>query len=235
MQMRLGRLLRQNAAVAQVARSYTQAESEKLARNMLEIEAQGNATRRDCVVLSERFQKETAMFCSGCGQALAPGQAICSQCGRPISAPVPPVPGLEFQLESYAGKVKALSIVWFIYAAFALVTGVIGLVFANAFLSGRFGPFVHGPWMHGPWGYGPFPPEFFGPALLHLVWIFLVVRAGLALVVGWGLLERTQWGRIVAIVAAFLSLLKFPFGTALGIWTLVTLMGYRNATLYERL
>jgi len=26
-----------------------------------------------------------------------------------------------------------------------------------------------------------------------------------------------------------------PFGTALGIWTLVTLMGYRNQTLYEQL
>jgi hypothetical protein len=29
--------------------------------------------------------------------------------------------------------------------------------------------------------------------------------------------------------AAFLSLLKFPFGTAIGIWTLVVLLGYRNA------
>jgi hypothetical protein len=39
----------------------------------------------------------------------------------------------------------------------------------------------------------------------------------------------------VAIVAAFLSLLKFPFGTALGIWTLVMLLGYRNTTLYQTL
>jgi hypothetical protein len=30
-------------------------------------------------------------------------------------------------------------------------------------------------------------------------------------------------------------LLKFPVGTALGIWTLVILMGYRNATLYDQL
>jgi hypothetical protein len=40
---------------------------------------------------------------------------------------------------------------------------------------------------------------------------------------------------MVAIVAAFLSLLKFPIGTAIGIWTLVTLMGYRNQTLYDQL
>jgi hypothetical protein len=48
-------------------------------------------------------------------------------------------------------------------------------------------------------------------------------------------MEHSQWGRIVAIVAAFLSLLKFPFGTALGIWTLVVLLGYRNSSLYEQL
>jgi hypothetical protein len=48
-------------------------------------------------------------------------------------------------------------------------------------------------------------------------------------------MERSQWGRIVAIVAAFLSILKFPIGTALGIWTLVVLLGYRNTTLYDQL
>jgi hypothetical protein len=56
----------------------------------------------------------------------------------------------------------------------------------------------------------------------------------MALVAGWGLWERTGWGRIVAIVAAFLNILKFPFGTALGIWTLVLLLGYRNSTLYQQ-
>jgi hypothetical protein len=48
-------------------------------------------------------------------------------------------------------------------------------------------------------------------------------------------MERAPWGRIVAIVAAILSLLRFPCGTALGIWTLVVLLGNRNATLYEQL
>lgn len=170
------------------------------------------------------------MYCSGCGQALLPGQAVCPQCGRPAVAPVPPVPGLQFQLDSYAGKVKALSVVWFIYAGFSVAAGIVGLAFANAFMGGRFGP-----WMHGPWANGPMPPMWFLPAAIHLAWVFLLVRAGLALAAGWGLWERSQWGRIVAIVAAFLSLLKFPFGTALGIWTLVVLMGYRNTTLYDQL
>ena len=170
------------------------------------------------------------MYCSACGQALMPGQEICSQCGRPSASAVPPVPGLEFQLQNFAGKVKALSVVWFIYAAFSLLAGFAGLAFMKAFMAGHFGP-----WMHGPWGGNPMPPMWFAPQLLHLAWIFVLLRGVLALVAGYGLLERAPWGRIVAIVAAFLNLLKFPFGTAIGIWTLVVLMGYRNSTLYDQL
>jgi hypothetical protein len=62
-----------------------------------------------------------------------------------------------------------------------------------------------------------------------------VLRAALAIAAGWGLMEHTQWGRMVAIIAAIFSLLKFPFGTALGIWTLVVLLGYRNSSLYDQL
>ncbi len=174
------------------------------------------------------------MYCSGCGLALAPGQAVCPKCGRPAMAPVSPVPGMEFQLQSYAGKVKALGVVWLIYSGIALLTGIVALAFANAILSGHFGPWASEHLIHGPFMHGPFMP-FFAPAMLRFAWIFIFLRVGLAAVAGWGLLERAQWGRIVAIVAACLSLLKFPFGTAMGIWTLVMLLGYRNSTLYEQL
>jgi hypothetical protein len=140
------------------------------------------------------------------------------------------VPGLQFQLESYASKVRALSVVWFIYAGFSVLLGLAGLAFMKAFFSSHFGY-----WGHGPWGDGSMPPMWLGPAFLHLIWVGILFRAALALAAGWGLLERAQWGRVVAIVAAILSLIKFPFGTALGIWTLVTLLGYRNSTLYSQL
>jgi len=169
------------------------------------------------------------MFCSGCGLALAPGQGICSQCGRPAVPPVPPVPGLEFQLQNYAGKVKALSVVWFIYAGFYLLHGVTKLAFAKKFLFGDFGP-----WSHGPWAHGPIPPEFFA-GILGFSWVMLFIKTGLALIAAWGLLEHEQWGRVVAIVAGFVFLVNIPFGTALGIWTMVMLMGYRNSTLYDQL
>jgi hypothetical protein len=156
---------------------------------------------------------------------LEAGQTFCPKCGRAIAPIVPPVPGLPFQLENYAGKVRLLAIFWFIYAALSLLSGFAGLVFARSFFSGGFGPWMHGPAM----------PMWMGPAFFHFIWIFLVLRAGLAIAAGWGLMEHTQWGRLVAIVAAILCLLKIPFGTAMGIWTLVMLLGYRNSSLYDQL
>jgi hypothetical protein len=140
---------------------------------------------------------------------------------------VPPVPAMQFQLESYAGRVRALSVVWFIYAALTLMLSFVGMSFARGFMFNHFGPW-------GRWN-GPFRPEWFGPAILHFVWVFLVLRAGLLFGAAWGLMERAPWGRVLAIVAAIFSLLKFPIGTAIGIWTLVTLLGYRNQTLYDQL
>jgi len=165
------------------------------------------------------------MFCSGCGQQLAPGQAFCPNCGRPAATPVPPVPGLPYLLESYAGKIRLLSIFWFIYAGLSILLAFAGLSFMRAMMSGGFGP----------WAHGPMPPPFFGPAIVHLIGLMLTLRVGLTVAAAWGLLQHQQWGRILAIVVAILSLINFPLGTALGIWTLIVLLGYRNSSLYEQL
>jgi hypothetical protein len=170
------------------------------------------------------------MFCSACGHALVPGQPVCPQCGSPVAVTVPLIPNLEFQVQTYSSRIRALSIVWFIYGGLTLALGSFGLMFANAFLNGNFGPWAHGPWSHGQSG-----PIFMFPWLIHFAWAILMVRSALAFIAGWGLMERSQWGRVVAIVAAFFCLLKIPIGTAVGIWTLVTLLGYRNSTLYDQL
>ena len=175
------------------------------------------------------------MFCSGCGHQIPAGQPVCPQCGRPIAPPVPPVPGLQFQLESYAGKIRLVSILWFVYAGLSFLFGLAGLTFARTFLFGGFGPWAHGPWMHGPWANGSMPPFWMAPALLHFIWLLLVLRIALAFVAGYGLMQHAQWGRLIAIVAAIFSLIRFPFGTAIGIWTLVVLLGYQNSTLYDQL
>ncbi len=170
------------------------------------------------------------MYCSACGQALIPGQPVCPQCGRPNAVTVPPVPNLGFQLQTYSGRVKALSIVWFVWGVLSLALGSAGLIFANAYLNGAFGPWIRDPWAHLPMG-----PQSIAPALIRFGWAMILVRSALALIAGWGLMERAQWGRVVAIAAAVVNLIKFPIGTAIGIWTLVTLLGYRNTTLYDQL
>jgi hypothetical protein len=168
------------------------------------------------------------MFCSGCGQALAQGQGFCPQCGRPIAPPAPPIPGMNFLIDAYANKVKTLAVFWFIYAGLNLIVGLLGVAFLRAWTS-------HLGWSHGPWN-GDFPfGSWFGPTLVHLAFLFAFLRSLLALAAGWGLLERAPWGRFVALVAAFLNILKFPFGTALAIFTLALLIGYRNHTLYSQL
>jgi hypothetical protein len=169
------------------------------------------------------------MFCSACGSGLTPGQAVCPRCGAPLmSVPPPTYPGFQFEMANYASKMRALSTVWFIYGALSLVLGVLGMAFFDTWMANR------GHWMHGPWAHGGFP-FWFGPTILRFGWMYVIARAGLAIMAGWGLMERASWGRIVAIIAAFVNLIKFPFGTALGIWTLLMLLGYRNNTLYDRL
>jgi hypothetical protein len=167
------------------------------------------------------------MYCSGCGQALTEGQLVCPQCGRQVAPPVPPVPGFQFEVENYANKIRVLSIFWFVYAGLGFALSIAGLTFAKAFFSGAI------PWMQGPM-HSPMP-FFMGPAFLHLVWLVITLRSLLAAAAGYGLMQHRPWGRLVAIIAAVLFILKFPFGTAMGIWTLVVLLGYRNQALYDQL
>jgi len=49
----------------------------------------------------------------------------------------------------------------------------------------------------------------------------LMAALGLpGLLAGYGLLTRKPWARVLAIVVGILSLLNFPIGTAIGIYTL---------------
>jgi uncharacterized BrkB/YihY/UPF0761 family membrane protein len=175
------------------------------------------------------------MYCSGCGQALQDGATVCANCGRTVAAPVTPVsvaetiPGFEWQLSNYTSKVRVLGIFWIIYAVVALVVGVGGLTFANALLGNHLNWFPHNDLSDNPLA------EEWVRVAMHIAWVAITLRVALAFCAAWGLLTRASWGRVVAIIAAFFSILKFPFGTAMGIWTLVTMMGYRNSVLYEHL
>jgi hypothetical protein len=167
------------------------------------------------------------MYCNSCGQALVAGQGFCPRCGvaTGMSIPVAPsgIPGwVPFAVADR--RIHSLAVGWLVYAGLAAITGFIGLAFAHAALSGHMGPwggFGHRMWMG--------PPFFF----LHFARVFLFLRVGLALAAGVGLMQRTTWGRWVAIIAGCLSLLHPLLGTAMGIWTLVVLLNASNAAAYE--
>ena len=57
-----------------------------------------------------------------------------------------------------------------------------------------------------------------------IIGLFLVILALPSLLGGYGLLKRKHWARILVIVLSILNLLSFPFGTALGIYSLWVLL-----------
>jgi uncharacterized membrane protein (DUF2068 family) len=61
--------------------------------------------------------------------------------------------------------------------------------------------------------------------LIYALSLFCAVATGiLGVIAGYGLLQRKSWGRIVALVAAFISVISIPFGSAIAIYTLLVLL-----------
>ena len=77
----------------------------------------------------------------------------------------------------------------------------------------------------------PFAPWMGG--LATLIVVLTSIGAVLDLATGISLLMRKSWGRILAIVIAILSLIRIPFGTALGIYTLWVLAPSTSGAEYD--
>lgn len=77
-------------------------------------------------------------------------------------------------------------------------------------------------------GHSGDPDATIGAALVGMTGVALAVGFTIiaipSLLAGWGLLRRRPWARIVGIVVAAISLLKFPFGTAFGVYALWVLL-----------
>ena len=151
------------------------------------------------------------LFCDRCGTRLSEAQRFCPSCGKTIgAAPMMPPQG------RIAGHVRLLGILWLASAAIHLIPGVFLISFFQT-------------------GSGLLPPEVphFVPGLIHIVGLFLTGMAVLGILAGWGLLERQPWARGLAIVLACFSLIKPPFGTALGIYTLWVLLPAQSEQEYR--
>jgi hypothetical protein len=68
-----------------------------------------------------------------------------------------------------------------------------------------------------------------GPALTGVIFglsvgiLVLLVIIGIAIAGGIGLLKGQEWGRVLSIVHAALSLFSFPFGTVIGVLVIIYL------------
>jgi hypothetical protein len=160
------------------------------------------------------------MYCSGCGQPLAPYQQVCAHCGKPAVAAAPPVFIPYTRVQRH---VHTLAILWLVYSIFAILAWFVAIPFLGFIFS------------HG--GHGMFHRDF--PFPVSMGWLIpfatavIYIRSGLGLLVGIGLLRRDRWARTLALIVGVFMLLKIPFGTALGIYTLWVLAPVQSGQEYD--
>jgi len=194
------------------------------------------------------------MYCAYCGSETHEGQSFCSRCGRATAAPAagnpapmpsmnvtsggPSVPSLpspspaapqpvwtapagygsqppRSRLQSH---LRTLGILWIVGSALRAIPSLGMLLF------GRMG-FLFMP-MHA---------RAFVLPIIGGIGAFMTVACVAGVAAGWGLIDRRPWARSLAIVLGCLALIDFPFGTALGIYTLWVLFSTGADVEYDRL
>lgn len=177
------------------------------------------------------------MFCDRCGTPFSAGIGYCGACGKQLMAgAAPPRPGAAAARNSPVvrsevdGRVlRNLNIV----AGLWLANGVLRLMEVGWLTAFHRLFFPSGDWGNG-WplenwfGFGPFAWRG-----MLLGGGFLAFFGLLHLLLAWSLFQRQPWARILAIVIAFLALLRFPFGTAIGIYTLWVLLPEGSGREYD--
>lgn len=151
------------------------------------------------------------MYCNFCGNALYENQTVCGKCNNAIVRGGP-----SSRVEHH---IRLLGILWIADAVLHVIAGCVLLIVANTIFA-RSSDVDH--------------PAFLHPLLIGIACVILAIAAA-SLIAGFGLLERQNWARPLALVVAFLALINVPFGTALGVYTLWVLMSPEADVEYRRL
>ena len=168
------------------------------------------------------------MYCSNCGASIIPGQNFCSKCGQQfVTAAPPPVPEPPVETRpapvSYGQSrvekhVRILAILWLVVSVVRLVAAF-GLWFGSGFA------------MH----FIPFPMRALFWPVAGVIGVFLFATSVAGFLAGWGLLNYRSWARMLTLVLGVIALIHFPFGTALGIYTLWVLLPRESEQEYQRM
>jgi len=167
------------------------------------------------------------MYCSACGQPMDAYQPFCPRCGRqatPIATPPLP-PWIWTRVHRH---VQTVGILWIVYSGYTMLTWMMAIPFLSGMFRNWGMPYFHG------WDGFVFPFERM-PWLIPMITAVLAVRAVLCLVTGIALLRRVAWARPLAIVTAFLTLIKPLTGTALSIYTLWVLLPGASGQEYDQI
>ncbi len=105
--------------------------------------------------------------------------------------------------------------VWEFISALGVLIGIAVIAFAFFFA-----PWM---WMWGDWMRWGVPHGSFVVVVLSVVVLVMVAYFIIALMGGIGLLQGKDWGRVLSIVHAALSLFWVPIGTAIGILVIIYL------------
>jgi hypothetical protein len=181
------------------------------------------------------------MYCDRCGTQLASGMQFCTSCGKDVG-PVPAAgrpaaaanslpPATRGDETRVRRHIHLLAWLWLINGILRMAAVGSIMIFGRLFF-----PFVRG-WsgpevwpLRGRWGM-----DFPFSAGLFSVGIFLAMFGVLHLVLAWGLFEREPWARVLGIAIGCLALVRFPLGTALGVYTLWVLLPESSSREYNQL
>jgi hypothetical protein len=148
------------------------------------------------------------MFCNHCGSPIAAEQSVCPHCGKSTTG----TRVASAARMRVAEHVHLLAILWFVDGALLLIPAILMAVLSGVVTA----PLA--------WHGADNVALVLVPGIFAILCVVFLVSAALRFIAGWGLLKMQPWGRIFALVMAFLNLIHLPLGTALGIYTLFVLL-----------